>query len=107
MIQWTLHLCLLMMWSLPMLSSASFNALGFECMSRWVVDVSYARWHFLLWSSKAPPVLKSELQCLTSMMTHIKLNCRYCSDLCKWLQQKLIQHRYQVHQKISIQISLQ
>jgi len=53
MIQWTSHLCLLMMWSLPMLSSASYNALGFECMSRWVVDVSYAKWHILLWSSQA------------------------------------------------------
>jgi hypothetical protein len=57
MIQLTSHISLPMIWSLPMLSSASFNTLGFECMSGWVVDISYARWHFLLWSSKASPVL--------------------------------------------------
>jgi len=52
-IQLTSHICLPMMRPLPMLSSASYNALGFECMSRWVVDVSYAKWHILLWSSQA------------------------------------------------------
>ena len=52
MIYLTLHYCLPIIWSLSMLSSASCNVVGFECMSGWMVDVSYARCHFLLWSSQ-------------------------------------------------------
>jgi hypothetical protein len=70
MIQLTLHIFLPMMQPVSMLSSASYNALGFECMSGWVVDVSYSKWHFLLWSSQA--------------VKHCLFLSHHCSVLLHW-----------------------